>query len=86
MATIKTSVTDTSPIPNNIFTKGNFVIFKSNVKVIICVDKSIDSFTFSGQVIEDRTLLIGGRGECRSDWNKSLFTQFYGTVTIESTL
>lgn len=88
MATISTVVTENSPIPKDIFNKGNLVIFKrgDNVKTIVCVEKDIDSFTFSGQVMVDRTMNNGGRGEYRNNWVKSIFTQFYGTITIESVL
>lgn len=91
MATIKTSVIETPPAPKDIFTKGNLVIFQmshNNNKFIILVDKSINDKKFSGQVINHSTSnpYSYNIGAYQTDWEKAAFTQFYGTVTIESTL
>lgn len=90
MSTIKTSVIETPSAPKDIFTKGNLVIFQrsNNNRFIILVDKSIDDRNFSGQVINASTSTpySYNMGSYQTDWDKSSFTQFYGTVTIESTL
>lgn len=88
MATIKTSVIETPPAPKDIFTKGNLVIFQRNrnYKFIVLVDKSIDNKKFSGQVVNHGTDDSSNVGTYNTDWEKAAFTQFYGTVTIESTL
>lgn len=89
MATIKTSVTETPLAPKDIFTKGNLVIFQGNrnYKFIVLVDKSIDDKKFSGQVINHGTLVRSSDvGTYNTDWEKAAFTQFYGTITIESVL
>ena len=67
--------------PKDIFFKGNLVISDWN---IVLVKSGIDSMVFSGQVIETHGNGEYPMGTYSESWNKEVFTQFTGTITITS--